>query len=333
MRRRGRLAPSPTGAQHLGNARTFLLAYWSSSANDEQLSLRIEDIDSPRVKPWAAQQAIDDLRWLGIRWSGEITVQTDRTRRYNEILSFLRRRNRIYPCVCSRRDIEAAASAPHETGLHHEGPVYPGTCAAWRDGDRVPEGRPLCWRFRVAPGNWSFVDTICGPQSIDVQSKLGDFPVTRKGNPSRSDDQLYPPAAYQLAVVVDDIDHEITDVVRGDDLLASTLRQLQLFDAIGAAPPRFAHVPLVCGSDGRRLAKRHGDTRLSQYREQGVPPEKVVRWAASVSGYPLEHLSPGEPLESIHQDVIDSFSWDRLPKDPIILDRHRGPGPNTVAWR
>ncbi|MEM8913930.1 MAG: glutamate--tRNA ligase family protein, partial [Planctomycetota bacterium] len=106
-----------------------------------------------------------------------------------------------------------------------------------------------------------------------------------------------------------------------------------LFDAIGAAPPRFAHVPLVCGSDGRRLAKRHGDTRLSQYREQGVPPEKIIRWAASVSGYPLENRSPGESLESIHQDVIDSFSWDRLPKNPIILDRHRGPGPNTVAWR
>lgn len=267
----GRLAPSPTGAQHLGNARTFLLAYWSARASGKELILRIEDVDSPRVKPWATQQAIDDLRWLGIDWDQGPFIQTQRLDLYQQALDQLIRGDRVFPCTCTRKDIEKAGSAPH---FDHEPRIYPGTCAGWQHGDAVPDDGTYCWRFRVSDHRISFNDLVLGKQSCNPARELGAFPVTQKnGSPS-----------YQLAVVVDDALMGVTEVVRGNDLLASALRQIELFDALGFQKPTFAHVPLVRGPDGKRLAKRHGDTRLSFFRQQGMSPESIVAWAKRSTG-------------------------------------------------
>ena len=305
----GRLAPSPTGAQHLGNARTYLLAYWSARSQRGRLVMRIEDIDSPRVKAWASQQAVTDLRWLGLDWDEGPDVggphapyvQTERTESYQAFLAQLIEQDRVFPCVCTRKDLEAAGSAPH---FEHEGPVYPGTCAGWRVGDPLPAEGTYCWRFRAGSDVIEFEDAVLGRQQSIPANDLGDFPVTQKNGS----------AAYQLAVVLDDAEMGIREVVRGDDLLASTFRQLEIYRVLGVQPPSFAHVPLVQGSDGRRLAKRHGDTRLSHYRELGVRPETIVGWAAHSAGL----VETADPISA--QEVVDRFGWHALPRQRVTID-------------
>jgi glutamyl-tRNA synthetase len=306
----GRLAPSPTGAQHLGNARTYLLAYWSARKAGSTLVLRIEDLDSPRVKTWATGQAIDDLRWLGLDWDEGPDVggphgpyvQTERMELYRQALQRLIETNRVYPCTCSRGDLTVAGSAPH---FEHEGPVYPGTCASWQPDDPLPTAGNYCWRFRAAAREIEFEDLVGGRQSCVPADDLGDFPVTQKnGQPS-----------YQLAVVVDDAAMGIGEVVRGDDLIASTFRQLELYEALGLAPPNFAHVPLVQGIDGRRLAKRHGDTRLSHYREQAVAAATLVTWAARSAGM----IASDQTVQSA-RDVLPFFHWNKLIRQPVRIE-------------
>lgn len=269
-----RLAPSPTGALHLGNARTFLANWVLARKHGWRILLRIEDIDGPRVKKDADRQAIEDLRWLGIDWDEGPIYQSARLAHYGGAIDRLLRDNLAYPCICSRREVELAASAPHaEDGAA----IYPGTCrgrfASVEEATRAA-GRPPAIRFRVANEPVEFADEFLGTIRYDVARDLGDFVIAKSdGTP-----------AYQLAVVVDDCEMGVTDVVRGDDLLDSTPRQILLYRALGwsASIPRWWHLPLVVGPDGRRLAKRHGDTRLSHYRELGVPPERVLallgRW-------------------------------------------------------
>jgi glutamyl-tRNA synthetase len=202
----GRLAPSPTGAQHVGNARTYLLAWLSARSRGGRVVLRVEDIDSPRVKPGAAAALLDDLRWLGLDWDAGPVVQTERLPRYEAALGRLREAERVYPCTCTRSDVERAASAPH---AEHEGPVYPGTCAGRRSADAEGlAGRPYAWRFRVGDGGPAFVDGFRGPVRIDLRRLGGDFVVWKASCTP----------AYQLAVVVDDAEQGVTEVVRGDDL-------------------------------------------------------------------------------------------------------------------
>ncbi|MGC6445226.1 MAG: tRNA glutamyl-Q(34) synthetase GluQRS [Rubripirellula sp.] len=308
----GRFAPSPTGAQHLGNARTYLLAYWAARSRGDRLVFRIEDVDSPRVKTWAVQQAMDDLRWLGLDWEEGPDMggpngpyqQTLRMQSYRDVIDRLIQANRIYPCTCTRKDIASAGSAPH---FDHEPAVYPGTCSRWSNQDPLPSSGTFCWRFRSSKRVFSFVDALLGYQEARPCEALGDFPVTQKnGEPS-----------YQLAVAIDDSMMGVTEVVRGNDLIASTFRQLQIFEFLNVTPPTYAHVPLVLGSDGRRLAKRHGDTRLSMMREKGVPAGKIVDWAAKSAGLIGENEVVDHPSE-----VVSRFHWSKVTHDDVVADPH-----------
>lgn len=304
----GRLAPSPTGAQHIGNARTYLLAWLSMRTQGGRVVLRMEDIDSPRIKAGADRQAIDDLRWLGLDWDEGPDiggphapyVQTERIALYNEALAQLRAAEMIYPCTCTRSDVAAAASAPH---VGQEGPIYPGTCAHRRAADAEALTRPYCWRFRASDRERRIIDRVAGEQRRNVARELGDFVVAKvDGTP-----------AYQLAVVIDDHAMGITEVVRGDDLLPSAFRQLELYDFFGYAPPQFAHVPLVVGEDGRRLAKRHGDTRLALLRERGIGPERLLGLLAQSCG-----LRPtATPVTA--RELWDDFDFARLPRAPYVF--------------
>lgn len=300
----GRLAPSPTGSLHLGNARTFLLAWLSVRSRGGTLLLRIEDIDGPRVKAETVAQAIEDLRWLGLDWDGEPVLQSERLEHYATVARQLCERGLAYPCTCTRREVEEAASAPHESG--DDGPVYPGTCRGrYRDLEaaQAATGRDAALRFRVDVDAVPFVDRFARAQPGRV---AGDFVIQKRdGGP-----------AYQLAVVVDDAAMGVTEVLRADDLLPSTPRQLLLYQALGLVPPTFVHVPLVVGGDGKRLAKRHGDTSLRSLRGRGVTTEAVVGWLAAACG-----LRPAG-ARCRADELLRDFDLQRLPRRPFRGDEH-----------
>jgi glutamyl-tRNA synthetase len=307
-----RLAPSPTGALHLGNARTFLLNWLLARQNGWKAVLRIEDLDGPRIKRQADQALIKDLQWIGLDWDEGPVYQSARGRIYSAAIEKLIADGLAYPCVCTRKEVESAASAPHaEDGAT----VYPGTCrgryASLAEAVAASSGRPPAIRFRVPDGPAGVVaweDGFRGRQETDAARQLGDYVIAKAdGTP-----------AYQLAVVVDDADMGVTDVVRGDDLVDSTPRQVLLYRALGLSDriPRYTHLPLVVGSDGRRLAKRHGDTRLSYYRERGVAPERVVALLARWSGVPLDECST-EAIEA--RELLQAFRLAQIPAAPVVF--------------
>ncbi|MCG3180644.1 MAG: Glutamate--tRNA ligase [Phycisphaerae bacterium] len=301
-----RLAPSPTGALHMGNARTFLANWALARRGGWRIVLRIEDLDTPRTKPGADAAAVEDLGWLGLDWDAGPTRQMADLSPYRDALDRLRSAGLIYPCRCTRRDIEQAASAPHADA--HE-LRYPGTCRPAPDdlshaADAGRRDAPIAWRLIVPDGEIAFNDGFHGPQRVNVQREVGDFVVATKASLP----------AYQLAVVVDDARQGVTDVVRGDDLLGSTGRQLLLYHLLGLGPPpRYTHLPLVVGEDGRRLAKRHGDTRLATYRDAGVSADRVVGLLAFWSGV----VPAREPMSA--DEFRDRFDLTRLPPAPAVF--------------
>ncbi|MFN6136884.1 MAG: tRNA glutamyl-Q(34) synthetase GluQRS [Planctomycetota bacterium] len=307
---RSRLAPSPTGAQHLGNARTFVICWLYTRCQEGELLLRIEDLDTPRTKSWANQQAIDDLKWLGIDWDATAPLQSLRNSDYQEVLDALKQKQQVYPCTCSRSQIEACSSAPHESYL--DGVVYSGQCTdrSAQDSERLDaQGLRYAWRFRMPQSLMTWHDELLGPQSLDAKRLLGDFIIARN----------YGPAAYQLAVTVDDHEQGITLVLRGDDLVYSTYRQLAIYSAMNWPSPSWMHVPLVVGPDGKRLAKRHGDTRLAEFRAQGFKPQQILgSIAQSLSLTNSDAPLSASDLLSIAKE--SPYWWEKIPKDPWVFD-------------
>jgi len=279
---RGRIAPTPTGLLHLGHARTFWTAFVRARSAGGTLILRNEDLDPQRCRPEFVSAIFEDLRWLGIYWDEGPDVggpfasytQSQRGELYLAVWRQLLAAGSIYPCTCSRSELSRIEQAPHETSPHSrfesdEGPMYPGTCRP-APGDVSPsrcDPSGVNWRFRVPDGEpVEFHDAHFGPQCFIAGRDFGDFPVWRRdGVP-----------AYQLAVVADDAAMQITEVVRGADLLLSTARQILLYRALGLAPPAWYHCPLVLDDRGERLAKRHDALSIRALREQGRSPRDLL---------------------------------------------------------
>ncbi len=299
MTRRTRLAPSPTGALHLGNARTFLVNWALARQRGWRILLRIEDLDGPRVKPQARSGVARTLEWLGLDWDEGPLVQSDDLAPYRGAMERLAREGKAFPCALTRAQIARAASAPQEGAheLRYAAQLRP---ASW---ERRFEDGCANWRFCVPPGEVPFHDGVQGLRSFDPSRIVGDFILwTKRGVPS-----------YQLAVVVDDHRQGITDVVRGEDLLDSASRQLLLYRALGLSPePSYWHLPLIIGPDGKRLAKRHGGRTIDAYREAGAAPEEVVGLAASWCG-----VGGGGKLSA--REFLAAFDLARLPREPIVF--------------
>jgi glutamyl-tRNA synthetase len=283
----GRYAPSPTGVLHLGNLRTALVAWLAARLAGGTFVLRVEDIDVPRTVPGCESRQLADLEWLGLTWDGPVVRQSERGEIYRELFEQLRREGICYPCICSRRDLEQAGSAPHGP----DGPAYPGTCRR-RPLDEIarhPAG--AAWRLMMPPGLHAFTDEICGRCEVDG-AELGDFVVLRR-------DGLW---AYQWACAVDDALQSVTQVVRGADLLHSTFRQCAIQRALGlGSPQEWWHLPLMNGPGGARLAKRGGADGLERQRSLGRTAADVVgELAAGLGLVPSgARLTAGELLRSI----------------------------------
>ena len=285
-----------------------MIAWLRARALGGSVVFRMEDLDHPRDKPGAASAAKEDLAWLGFDWDAEF-VQSERKPLYAAALRELQARNLVYPCVCSRRDVEAAQSAPHAGEQLH----YPGLCrnrfASWAAAcEFLGTGRLPCWRFRVDPGTKvAFADVFAGSFEQDVASALGDFPLAR--------DEFG--AGYTLAVAVDDAAMGVTEVIRGDDLLPATPAQILVYRALGHEPPAFCHVPLVVGPDGRRLCKRHGDTRIASYRATGWTPERLIGLLAKTCGW-----GDGTPVSL--RELVPAFSLETIPPKPVVWTQSEG---------
>jgi glutamyl-tRNA synthetase len=282
---RGRFAPSPTGTLHLGNLRTALLAWLFARSAGSGFVMRVEDLDVGRVRPGLAAEQLADLAAIGLDWDGDVVVQSARSELYLRALDRLD----VYECFCTRAEIREAASAAH-------GPVgaYPGTCFGLSARERAElraSGRVPALRVRADGARVAFVDRLLGP----VEGDVDDFVVRRN-------DGAF---AYNLAVVVDDGAQGIEEIVRGADLADSTPRQLWLARALGIAEPAYAHVPLVLGPDGRRLAKRHGDVTL-----RSVDAGDAVAWMARSLGLPPARTA---------RELLGAFEPTALPREPTVF--------------
>ena len=264
---RGRLAPSPTGLLHLGHARTFWTALERAWAAGGTLRLRNDDLDTARCRPEFVAAMLEDLRWFDLRWDEPVVTQSQRLPLYRAALSRLHAAGCIYPCHRSRRDVLAAASAPHD-GDENDEPLFPPEFRPSSGASPTPLTDPITinWRYRVPDGELlGFTDGHYGAQQAVAGRDFGDFLVWRKDDAP----------SYQLACVVDDVALGITEVVRGADLLKSTFRQLLLYRALGRPAPAFYHCPLVTDGQGVRLAKRHDALALRTLRQQGRSPGKI----------------------------------------------------------
>lgn len=309
---RGRYAPSPTGYLHLGNARTALVAYWQTRSQNGTFVMRVEDLDSARSRAEVVKANLDELRWLGLTWDegpdvgGKFApyVQSERHEFYQAALKQLETQNKLFECYLSRKDLREIASAPHG-----EMPIYGNLERALNERVRETkrlEGKTPSLRFRTDNSSVSFSDLLQGEQTFQT----GDFVV------KRADGEW----AYQLAVVVDDIAMNITEVVRGADLLESTAAQSLLYKALNAEPPTFLHVPLLLDENGERMAKRKGSLTLTALQKQRVRPERVVGLLA----HTLELVS--KPSEMTAEEGLEVYTLGNLSREPSSLT------PALLSW-
>lgn len=294
----GRFAPSPTGPLHVGNLRTALLVWLFARSAGARFLLRVEDLDYSRVRPGIEQAQLADLQALGLDWDGPIVRQSERMGLYEEAIARLDDDGLLYPCYCTRAEIRAAASAPHGISAADR---YPGTCRELTMAERAKKeaaGRPPALRVRAGEVRAAFEDRMLGR----FEDAVDDFVVRRNdGAP-----------AYQLAVVVDDADQGVGEVVRGADLVDSTPRQVLLYRLLGLPVPRYAHVPLVLGPDGQRLAKRHGAVTLADRTAAGERPDEVLAWMA-------RSLGLGGPEERpTLEELLARFDPALLPREPTM---------------
>lgn len=295
----GRFAPSPTGPLHLGSLVAALGSWLFARSAGGRWLVRLEDLDTPRVMPGAADEILRALERYGLTWDGEVAFQSKRLEHYDLALEDLLRKRMVYACACSRSDLARAASAPapgDEGDAPAGGAVYPGTC---REG--LPPGKKArAFRFCVPAGLFTFEDLLFGSLSQDVEKAVGDFVVKRADGPF----------AYQLAVVADDAAQGVTEVVRGADLLASTARQIALQRALSLPTPSYAHLPVVLGKDGKKLGKRDGALPLETLDE--------ARLRASLA-FALRTLGQ-EPQEGTPREILREarahFSPARIPREP-----------------
>lgn len=299
----GRFAPSPSGRLHLGNVLCALLAWLSARKGGGKILLRIEDIDTARCTEAHTAAMLEDLHWLGLIFDGGEAPsewQSRRTAVYAACFERLRQQNLLYPCYCSRAELHAA-SAPHSSDRQ---PIYNGRCRQYRNGTPLPSRRAPAWRLQVPDQAVCFTDCLQGQICENLARDCGDFLVRRS-------DGIF---AYQLAVVVDDAQSGVTEVVRGRDLLSSTPRQLYLYKLLGFTPPQFYHIPLLLRQDGARLAKRDGALDMEVIRRRFSSPEPLIGMLAYNAGL-LPHF---EPISATA--LIPLFSWEKVPRQDIFLD-------------
>lgn len=290
----GRFAPSPSGRMHLGNVFTALLAWLSIRSQNGKMLLRIEDLDPDRSKREYIDALKDDLAWLGLTYDEEMPLQSTRAARYAEAFAKLP----TYPCYCTRNELHDA-SAPHASDSKL---IYAGTCRDLTEAERSAKHRTPAWRVCVPDIEIAFTDGVYGVQRENLAKDCGDFIVRRS-------DGVY---AYQLAVVCDDADGGVTEVVRGCDLLDSTPRQIWLYQALGLPVPRFYHVPLLVAPDGKRLSKREKSLDMAHLRERYTPEELIGRLAyyAGLTAAPV-------PVSAA--ELIERFSWEKIGRSPIVV--------------
>jgi glutamyl-tRNA synthetase len=296
----GRFAPSPTGTLHLGNLRTALVAWLSARSQGGRFLIRFEDLDTVTSSRDHEDRQLADLAEFGLDWDGEVVRQSERFHLYDDAIQVLSSMERVYECFCTRREIREAISAPHADAPDG---AYPGTCrslAPAERADRILGGRAPAWRLRTSGERFEFDDRCAGRYSGGV-----DDVVLRRNDGV---------PAYNLAVVVDDHAQGVTEVVRGDDLLTSTPRQMLLGQLLGYAAPRYAHVPLVMSLNGERLAKRHGAVTLGELADAGLGPRKVCGLLAVSLGLTID-AAPVRPA-----DLVERYSTALLSRQPWTCD-------------
>lgn len=302
----GRFAPSPSGRMHLGNLWASLLAWLSVRSQGGTMVLRLEDLDPERCKQTYCDQIMRDLEWLGLDWDNEPVYQSKRTERYAEVFAHLQTQGVLYPCYCTRAE-RLAASAPHRSdGIIH----YDGHCRTLTPEQQqiLSQTRRPAWRIAVPSQTLTFTDLLQGTYTENLTQTCGDFIIRRS-------DGVY---AYQLAVVIDDGDMGVTEVVRGSDLLDSTPRQMYLQQLLSLSHPVYGHVPLLLAPDGRRLAKRDRDKAMDELQAQ-FSAKELVGQLAYAAGL-LDTYVPISP-----QELIPLFSWHKLPKDDFSIQLQKQP--------
>ena len=295
----GRFAPTPSGRMHLGNVFAAMIAWLSVRSQGGYFILRMEDLDTQRTSDEFAQILREDLTWLGLDWDDEMPPQSQRTAVYEQYFEKLMDLGLLYPCYCTRSQLHSV-NAPHLSDGTY---VYPGTCRNLTDAQMASFDRLPAWRIKVPDKLWKFRDLAQGSYAENLIKDCGDFVVRRA-------DGVF---VYQLAVTVDDGEAEVTEVVRGMDLLSSAPRQMYLQELLGFRHPRYGHVPMLLTPDGRRLSKRDKDMDLGQLRKN-LSPEQILGILAHAVGLT-------ETPEAISaRELASVFSWDNLQTEDIFLD-------------